>query len=53
MLEIMWMTNIASVVLKYVWYSIYMLEEINKKLILTIRNPFLGYRFSNSEKIQN
>jgi hypothetical protein len=36
MLKIMWMTNIASVVLKYVWYSTYVLKEINQKLILIV-----------------
>jgi hypothetical protein len=30
--------NIANVVLKYVWWSTYVLEKINKKLILIIPN---------------
>jgi hypothetical protein len=36
MLEIMWMMNIASVVFKYDWWSTYVLEGINLKLILII-----------------
>jgi hypothetical protein len=28
------------------------LEGINQKIILIVPNPFLGYRFSNSKKIQ-
>jgi len=35
----MWMTSIASVVLKYVWLSAYVLEGINKKLTLIVPNP--------------